>query len=104
MSNWLHQNKEKLEEEDKKLPFLQKMGRYEIVIIRNMWSKPEDEVKQGGFLCGYVGIPPDHPFYGKNYTDSVEANFDDDKSIDLTQDISSLGLFLSTFQQQYLPE
>lgn len=22
-----------------------------------------------GFLCGYVGLPPEHPFHGKDYDD-----------------------------------
>ena len=30
----------------------------------------------GGHLCGYVGVPPEHPFYGKNYDDVKQADGD----------------------------
>ncbi len=46
--------------EPDKVQFMTKVG-LPALIVRN----------HGGALCGYVGIEPGHPFYGKDYSDHV---------------------------------
>ena len=31
----------------------------------------------GGFRCGYVGLPKGHPLYGKDYNDKLKATFEE---------------------------
>lgn len=45
--------------------FITKVG-YSAFIIKH----PEC-MFNSGYLCGYVNIPPEHPWYGKHYTDRV---------------------------------
>lgn len=42
---------------------------YDCLIVRN----------RGGALCGYVGVPPEHPCHGADY-DAVRVKADDDES------------------------
>jgi hypothetical protein len=37
------------------------------ISIKEPFSKEEHYF--GGHLCGYISIPPNHPFYGKKYSD-----------------------------------
>ena len=32
---------------------------------------------RGGYRCGYVGLPKGHPLYGKDYSDEIEATFEE---------------------------
>jgi hypothetical protein len=38
-----------------------------------------------GFLCGYVGIPPTHPYYGKDIKDKELKEIPTDKGINFSE-------------------
>lgn len=47
-------------------------------------------VKSSGHLCGYVGVPNSHPWYGKQYNDRVKPPRD---LIERPIDIDKIGAF-----------
>jgi len=54
-----------VEEPDK---ILFKYRNYECVIVR-MFALQYNGSMYGGHLCGYVQVPEDHPYFGKDYND-----------------------------------
>jgi hypothetical protein len=53
-------------EEPNKVQWVDEATGFDALIVRNMM----------GALCGYVGVPPTHPLYGKDYDDQVLENVD----------------------------
>ncbi|MFM5887943.1 MAG: hypothetical protein ACKOQS_06580 [Dolichospermum sp.] len=41
--------------------------------------------QDGGWLCGYVGIPPTHPYYGKDMEDKELKEIYTDKKINFSE-------------------
>lgn len=61
------------------------------IIKRVLWS---------GHLCGYVGVPKDHPLFGKGYSDIVIAPKDKyHRKIDVDE-IGAINLFIGAVHAQ----
>lgn len=48
----------------------------------------------GGYRCGYVGVPKNHPLYGKKYLDHLEIKKEDLKGREISGIQSLMGAYL----------